>query len=388
MPTNVPLNDDGFEDPAAFMNSPTASSVTNSASRRTTLGAPSSAGTSRRTTKGRMSQLDGSDDDDDLGPGLDATLEEDDYDGESLLGGSKVMLTIQLPTRLSLVYQVCDRDSRSWVPRADILEPTTVPLPRRSELAPATPGTNVDDLPSPSASISRSISKSASKRKSTLGGSPGQNVSRRSIATTINRSPLTSRSIDFEDESMLLEDNDEDDLDPTVSPNSRRQSRRDTMATDHEGDMSVDAARHRNDRKSMASRKSYAEDQSIGMIGVDEDDDEDMDQNHAFDNGGGEDEDEDDLQADEEQAEAEIALDDDEPAVNEDDVSEVDQDEDTGEETAVERPPPKAKKAKVVKPAKQKTIRRSRQRSDSSSSSSTSPIKRARVSGFPLVPGE
>jgi hypothetical protein len=276
------------------------------------------------------------------------------------------------------------------VPRADILEPTTVPLPRRSELAPATPGTNVDDLPSPSASISRSISKSASKRKSTLGGSPNQNVSRRSIATTINRSPLTSRSIDFEDESMLLEDNDEDDLDPTISPNSRRQSRRDTMATDHEGDMSVDAARHRNDRKSMASRKSYAEDQSIGTIGVDdEEDDEDMDQNHAFDNGGGgEDEDEDDLQADEDQAEAEIALDDDEPLVNEDDASEVDQDEDTGEETAVERPPPKAKKAKVVKPAKQKTIRRARQRSDSSSSSSTSPIKRARVSGFPLVPGE
>jgi hypothetical protein len=87
MPTNVPLNDDGFEDPAAFMNSPTASSVTDSASRRTTFGAPSSAGTSRRTTKGRMSQLDGSDDDDDLGPALDATLEDEDYDGESLWGG-------------------------------------------------------------------------------------------------------------------------------------------------------------------------------------------------------------------------------------------------------------------------------------------------------------
>lgn len=81
MPTDVPLNEDGFEDPAAFMKSPTAS-VTNSASRRTTFGAPSSAGTSRRTTLGRMSQLDGSDDDE-LGLGPDATLGEDDYDGES-----------------------------------------------------------------------------------------------------------------------------------------------------------------------------------------------------------------------------------------------------------------------------------------------------------------
>ena len=67
MPSNVPLNDDGFEDPAAFMRSPTAS-VMNSASRRTTLGgvsvAPSSVGQARRRTLGRMSQMDGSDEDD------------------------------------------------------------------------------------------------------------------------------------------------------------------------------------------------------------------------------------------------------------------------------------------------------------------------------------
>ena len=206
----------------------------------------------------------------------------------------------------------------------------------------------------------------------------------------MNRSPLTNRSIDFEDDS-IVQDDEGDDRDPTISPRSRRKSRRDTMATENEGDTSVDAARHRNDRKSMASRKSYAEDQSIGTIGVDDDDDQGMEQSYAFDNGGGgggdDDEDEDDLQADEEQAEAEIALEEDEPAVNEDVASTVDEDENTGEETAVERPPPRAKKAKVVKATKTKTVQRSRQRSDSSSSS-TSPIKRARVSGFPLVPGE
>lgn len=75
MPTDVPLNEDGFEDPTAFMRSPTAS-LTASTSRRTTMGgmsiAPSSVGTARRQTLGRMSQLDGSDDDDDgLGNGLD-----------------------------------------------------------------------------------------------------------------------------------------------------------------------------------------------------------------------------------------------------------------------------------------------------------------------------
>ena len=205
----------------------------------------------------------------------------------------------------------------------------------------------------------------------------------------MNRSPLTNRSIDFEDDS-IVQDDEGDDRDPTISPRSRRKSRRDTMATENEGDTSVDAARHRNDRKSMASRKSYAEDQSIGTIGVDDDDDQGMEQSYAFDNGGGggdDDEDEDDLQADEEQAEAEIALEEEEPAVNEDVASTVDEDEDTGEETAVERPPPRAKKAKVVKATKTKTVQRSRQRSDSSTSS-TSPIKRARVSGFPLVPGE
>lgn len=72
MPTDVPLNDDGFEDPEQFMRSP-STSVTGSASRRTTMGgmsiAPSSVGTSRRVTKGRMSQLDASDDEDELAGG-------------------------------------------------------------------------------------------------------------------------------------------------------------------------------------------------------------------------------------------------------------------------------------------------------------------------------
>lgn len=67
MPTDIPLNDDGFEDPSAFMRSPTAS-LTGSTSRRTTMGgmsvAPSSVGTTRRQTLGRMSQLDASDDED------------------------------------------------------------------------------------------------------------------------------------------------------------------------------------------------------------------------------------------------------------------------------------------------------------------------------------
>jgi hypothetical protein len=83
MPTNVPVNEDGFEDPAAFFKSPTVS-VTDSVSRRTTMGgmsiAPSSVGTSRRLTKGRMSQLDGSDDDD-MNLGYDAP--GDDDEGES-----------------------------------------------------------------------------------------------------------------------------------------------------------------------------------------------------------------------------------------------------------------------------------------------------------------
>ena len=67
MPNNIPLNDDGFEDPSEFMRSPTVS-VVDSVSRRTTLGgvsvAPSSVGQSRRRTLGRMSQMDGSDEDD------------------------------------------------------------------------------------------------------------------------------------------------------------------------------------------------------------------------------------------------------------------------------------------------------------------------------------
>lgn len=83
MPIDVPLNEDGFEDPAAFMNSPAGTdNLTNSTSRRTTLGAPSSVGTSRRQTLGRMSQLDDGSDEDEFNIGPDAALEDDEFDGE------------------------------------------------------------------------------------------------------------------------------------------------------------------------------------------------------------------------------------------------------------------------------------------------------------------
>lgn len=101
MPTNVPLNEDGFEDPNAFMNSPTVTdNLTDSAkSRRTTMGAPSSVGTSRRLTVGRMSQLDDSDGDEfNIGP--DAGLDEDDFDGES---------------RIRLIWRVADLSRQFYI---------------------------------------------------------------------------------------------------------------------------------------------------------------------------------------------------------------------------------------------------------------------------------
>lgn len=93
MPTDIPINEDGFEDPGAFMKSPTAS-LTNSASRRTTMGAPSSVGTSRRMTIGRMSQLDDGSDEDELHLGLDAALVDEEYDGEFLFGVSRRVLIV------------------------------------------------------------------------------------------------------------------------------------------------------------------------------------------------------------------------------------------------------------------------------------------------------
>jgi len=83
MPTDVPLNEDGFEDPNAFMNSPTVTdNLTSSTSRRTTLGAPSSVGTNRRLTVGRMSQLDDGSDEDEFNIGPDDALEDEVFDGE------------------------------------------------------------------------------------------------------------------------------------------------------------------------------------------------------------------------------------------------------------------------------------------------------------------
>jgi hypothetical protein len=173
---------------------------------------------------------------------------------------------------------------------------------------------------------------------------------------------------------MLL--NDED---PHLSPRSRRQSRRDTILTENGGESSVDHGRHRDDRQSMASRKSYASEPNLDDLGGDGDD-EDPEQSYAFDNGladdGGGEESEEEM-GDEDQAEAEVALEDEQDPVE-------GSDEDTGEETAVERPRPR-KGGKSTKAIRTKTIHR---RPRDSSSSSTSPIKRARVSGFPLVPGE
>jgi hypothetical protein len=83
MPTDVPLNEDGFEDPDAFMNSPTnTNNLTDSTSRRTTMGAPSSVGTSRRLTKGRMSKLDDGSDEDEFNIGPDPALDEEDFHGK------------------------------------------------------------------------------------------------------------------------------------------------------------------------------------------------------------------------------------------------------------------------------------------------------------------
>ena len=171
---------------------------------------------------------------------------------------------------------------------------------------------------------------------------------------------------------MLLNDDD-----PNISPRSRRQSRRDTILTENGGESSIDHSRYRNDRKSMASRKSYASEPNLDDLGGDGDD-EDPEQSDAFNNGpaddgGGEDSEEE--LADEEQAEAEIALEDAQDPVQ-------GSDEDTGEETAVERPRSKVKTGKTTRA---ETVQR---RPRDSSSSSESPIKRARVSGFPLVPGE
>lgn len=222
---------------------------------------------------------------------------------------------------------------------------------------------------------------------------------------------------------MLL--NEDDGV--TASPSSRRQSRRDTIATaaeedeeEDEDEDTVSAANTTRIRQSLASRKSRAQDddeeedeedsvsaanttrnrQSVAsrqsrVQNEDEDEDEDdeagtaqdNDQSYEFDNGpmddGGADQDLD--LAEEDQAETEISLD-----GNED--GGADEDEDTGEETAVERPAPKTKKAKAdevakTKPKPKEKRARSRQREESSGSS-VSPIKRARVSGFPLLDGQ
>ena len=172
---------------------------------------------------------------------------------------------------------------------------------------------------------------------------------------------------------MLLND---DDGGINASPRSRRQSRRDTIATDN-----GQASPSDNRRRSMASRTSHVGDESLDDTGSDgQDEDVDIDQGYAYDNGpmddggGGEDDEED---ADEDEAEADVESEDDRVQNS---------DEDTGEETAVERPQSKVQKVKSTKTTKPKQVQRRRR--EDSDSSDTSPIKRARVSGFPLVPGK
>jgi centromere protein C len=217
------------------------------------------------------------------------------------------------------------------------------------------------------------------KRKSALSRSPNQTLSRRSIATTVNQSPL-GRELDFDGNDMLLED------DTTTSPNSRRQSRRETIATD--GAVPSPSMTNRN-RQSTASRRSDAqeEDEDEGEGG----DVEQPEQSYEFDNdvaneGGGQGEYDEDVSAEEDEAEAELGLDGDDNV--DDENGQEPEDEDTGEETAVERAAPKAKRTEADKVMKAKAKARpradSRQRQGSSESSDTSPIKRARVSGFPL----
>jgi hypothetical protein len=140
-----------------------------------------------------------------------------------------------------------------------------------------------------------------------------------------------------------------------------------------------------NDRKSVTSRKSFAEDQSLDDMGG-YGDDQGPEQSYEFENGAANDGEDDsgsvddggdgeELPADEDLAEAEVA------AEDEQDPS-GDSDEDTGSETAVERTQPRPKKGKTTRT---KQTRRQREDSDSSD---TSPVKRARVSGFPLISGE
>jgi septal ring-binding cell division protein DamX len=170
---------------------------------------------------------------------------------------------------------------------------------------------------------------------------------------------------------MLLNDDDEDNL--ALSPNARRKSRRGTMATDKSGSS---PRRSPGKRASIASRKD------------DEEDAQDIEQSYAYDNGPMDDggQDDEDMMVDEELAEEEIGLEEDDEPMNAE--ADANEDEDSGEETAVERPVSKAKKAKT-KATKPKPVRRARSRANSdASTSSASPIKRARVSGFPLIDGE
>jgi hypothetical protein len=183
------------------------------------------------------------------------------------------------------------------------------------------------------------------------------------------------------------------DNDTTASPSSRRKSRRETIATEghedeEEEEVAESAGNTSRNRQSLASRRSTNQNND----GDDDDEDgealQDTNQSYDYDSGPMDDGGVDDL--DEEQAEVEMNLDGDE---NEDEGGNgaEEEDEDTGEETAVERPAPKGKRAKADKVVKSKSKARPRSRSrqrEDSSESSASPIKRARISGFPLLDGE
>ncbi|KAK4686745.1 centromere protein C, partial [Tremellales sp. Uapishka_1] len=138
MPTNIPLNEDGFEDPDEFFKSPAGINTTYGSFSMMTTPAP--APSTVRKKKGRMSEL----------AGMEAGGEEEfevDLLGDDDLGlGSS-----------STPASYFNKNP-----------PPTVSLPRNSELPQASPSVNYDDIPSPRRA-GRKSTISPSKRKSRIG---------------------------------------------------------------------------------------------------------------------------------------------------------------------------------------------------------------------------
>lgn len=220
-------------------------------------------------------------------------------------------------------------------------DPANVPLPRRSELGPATPSTHYDDLPSPS------VSKSASKRKSTLGASP--RTSRRLTSGANLDSPFDDD--DLADDSLLLTNDDVGDQGtPSVSPRKRKTLQRvsDVSELLDDADGSTETVKHADrSRKNTASHRTtnleyeepedfydasgdladdvgagYDDHGDMGDVGADDVDDDDVAQSGLQ-----------DVQEDEEEEEEE----------------QLEHSEESGDETAVERARPTVQRKKSPK---------------------------------------